>query len=78
MVSRGGTIVPDTHPTVGQVGDDESECTSWDIKVREDCGDDVVVYPVERLAEVYHAGHDSSLLLVACVQFLLNEIQHEY
>ena len=73
MVSRGGTIVPDTHPKVGQLGDDESECTSWDIKVREDCGDDVVVYPVERLA-----GHDSGLLLVAYGQFLLNESQHEY
>ena len=35
-IFRDSSIVFDTHGALGEVGDYKSECTSWNIEVRED------------------------------------------
>ena len=77
-IFRDSSIVFDTHGALGEVGDYKSECTSWNIEVREDGHYHIVVHPVEGLAEVNQATYNSSWIFAPIIKILLDKIQHLY
>ena len=60
LFSRFCSIVPDTHFTVNDVGDDEAQCTCRDVEVGKNGYNHIVVNPVECFTKIYQASEDSS------------------
>ena len=69
-------MISDAETAVSKIGNDEFECTGWNVQIRENGNNLVVRHSVESLAKINSSSNHSRRILGRVVKVLEDEIDH--